>query len=47
MASRPLASARAGRVSTGGVYDSQDGFWAKFSEVVYRIFLPLVLRNSP
>jgi hypothetical protein len=31
----------------GGPYYAEGGFWAMFSETVYRIFLPLVLRNSP
>ncbi len=31
----------------GGAYSAVGGFWAMFSETVYRIFLPLVLRNSP
>ena len=32
---------------TGGPYIAEGGFWAMFSETVYRIFLPLVLRNNP
>ena len=31
----------------GGPYNAEGGFWAMFSETVYRIFLPLVLRNNP
>ncbi|MCX6026041.1 MAG: hypothetical protein NTY23_07275 [Chloroflexi bacterium] len=36
----------AGQMSSGS-YEVGGGFWSAFSEVVYRIFLPLVLRNSP
>jgi len=31
----------------GGQYNAEGGFWAMFSETIYRIFLPLVLRNNP
>lgn len=36
----------AGHMSSGS-YEVGGGFWSSFSEVVFRIFLPLVLRNSP
>ncbi len=32
---------------SGGGYYAEGGFWAMFSQSVFRIFLPLVLRNSP
>lgn len=36
----------AGHMSSGS-YEVGGGFWSSFSEVVFRVFLPLVLRNSP
>jgi hypothetical protein len=36
----------AGHMSSGS-YEVGGGFWSSFSEVVFRIFLPLVLRSNP
>jgi peptidoglycan/LPS O-acetylase OafA/YrhL len=41
-----LGQPDAGHMSSGP-YEIGGGFWSTFGEVVYRIFLPLVLRNNP